>query len=228
MQMSTSEMPIIAFQNVSIKYPPDNVVLSNVNLEIEKGELIFLTGPSGSGKTTLLRHLFRAEQPDSGSIIIDGMDVSTLSKSQIPYLRRKIGIIFQDFKLLLNKTVFENVALSLEVLGLRKDQVKKRVCNVLEGVGLGHKLHNYPQQLSGGEQQRVAIARAVVNRPPIILADEPTGNLDKVRTSEVMHLMNELNARGATIIFATHDERLYQNSPGRVLKIEAGTMEVIS
>ncbi len=226
--MLTAETPIISFQGVSKKYPPNHLVMSDVNLEIEKGELVFLTGQSGAGKTTLLRLLFRAELPTSGKIVVDGMDLSSLSRSQVPYLRRKIGVIFQDFKLLSNKSVFENVALSLEVLGLRKEQVKKRVCQVLEGVGLGHKMHQYPPQLSGGEQQRVSIARAVVNRPPIILADEPTGNLDKLRTAEVMLLMHELNARGATILFATHDERLYQDSPGRVLRLESGKVEVVS
>jgi cell division transport system ATP-binding protein len=153
---------------------------------------------------------------------VDGVALSSLSNAQVPYLRRKIGVIFQDFKLLSNRTIFDNVALSLEVIGLGKKQAEQRVMQVLEGVGLKGKMNQYPLRLSGGEQQRVAIARAVVNRPSIILADEPTGNLDLQRTEEVMMLMEELNARGATIIFATHDERLFENTHRRVLRFLNG------
>ncbi len=220
------EPSIIRLKGVSKKYPPDNLALRQVDLEVEKGEFVFLTGPSGSGKSTLLRLLYCAERPTSGEIHVDGMDLSTLSPSQVPYLRRKIGVIFQDFKLLTNKTVMENVSLSLEVLGLKQSQIERRVKQVIEGVGLSGKLNRTPLQLSGGEQQRVAIARAVVNRPPIILADEPTGNLDRDRTDEVMVLMKELNARGATIVFATHDERLYKHTHRRVLRLVDGKVEV--
>ena len=223
--MINSESPIIRFEGVSMKYTPDTVALCDIELEIEKGEFIFLTGLSGSGKSTLLRLIFCAERPESGEIWVDGLALSSLSKSQVPYLRRKIGVIFQDFKLLNDYTVFENVALSLEVIGLKRGQAKKRVRQVLEGVGLGEKMRRHPLQLSGGEQQRVAIARAVINRPAIILADEPTGNLDRQRTDEVMMLMKELNAKGATIIFATHDERLFENTHRRVLKLLEGKLE---
>jgi cell division transport system ATP-binding protein len=216
--MISLESSIIRLKDVTKKYFPDNIVFSGIDLEIEKGEFVFLTGPSGAGKSTMLRILFCAERPTSGEIWVDGMALSSLSNAQVPYLRRKIGVIFQDFKLLSNRTIFDNVALSLEVIGLGKKQAEQRVMQVLEGVGLTGKMSHYPLRLSGGEQQRVAIARAVVNRPSIILADEPTGNLDLQRTEEVMMLMEELNARGATIIFATHDERLFENTHRRVLR----------
>ncbi|MDL1958548.1 MAG: cell division ATP-binding protein FtsE [Deltaproteobacteria bacterium] len=224
--MISLESSIIRFKDVSKKYSQDNIVFSGIDLEIEKGEFVFLTGPSGIGKSTMLRILFCAERPTSGEIWVDGVALSSLSNSQVPYLRRKIGVIFQDFKLLSNHTVFDNVALSLEVIGLGKKQAEKRVMQVLEGVGLTGKASRYPLQLSGGEQQRVAIARAVVNRPPIILADEPTGNLDLQRTEEAMMLMEELNARGATIIFATHDERLFEDTHRRVLRLLNGKIEI--
>ena len=218
---------IIELNKVVKEYPPNIVALSSINLRISKGEFIFLTGPSGAGKSTFLKLLYLAQRPSSGSIVIDGLELSTLSTSQIPTLRRKIGVIFQDFKLLPNKTVFDNVALSLEVLGYRKSQLRKRVRHVIAGVGLGDKMFQKVVQLSGGEQQRVAIARAVVNRPSIILADEPTGNLDRKRTKEVLKLLEDLNARGATVIFATHDEALFSNTHRRVLFLEKGKIKEI-
>ncbi len=224
--MISLESSIIRLKDVSKKYSMDNVVFSGIDLEIEKGEFIFLTGPSGAGKSTMLRILFCAERPTSGEIWVDGVILSSLSNAQVPYLRRKIGVIFQDFKLLSNRTIFDNVAMSLEVIGLGKKQAEERVMQVLEGVGLAGKTSRYPLQLSGGEQQRVAIARAVVNRPSIILADEPTGNLDLQRTEEVIMLMEELNARGATIIFATHDDRLFENTHRRVIRLFNGKIRI--
>ncbi|MEA3386250.1 MAG: cell division ATP-binding protein FtsE [Thermodesulfobacteriota bacterium] len=227
--MISLESSIIRLKDVSKKYSTDNtdnVVFSGIDLEIEKGEFVFLTGPSGAGKSTILRILFCAERPTSGEVWVDGVILSSLSKAQVPYLRRKIGVIFQDFKLLSNRTIFDNVALSLEVIGLGKKQAEQRVMQVLDGVGLAGKTSHYPLQLSGGEQQRVAIARAVVNRPSIILADEPTGNLDLQRTEEVIMLMEELNARGATIIFATHDDRLFKNTHRRVIKLCNGRIRI--
>ena len=224
--MISLESSIIRLKDVTKKYFPDNIVFSGIDLEIEKGEFVFLTGPSGIGKSTMLRFLFCAERPTSGEIWVDGVALSSLSNDQVPYLRRKIGVIFQDFKLLSNHTIFDNVALSLEVIGLGKKQAEQRVMQVLDGVGLAGKISQYPLELSGGEQQRVAIARAVVNRPSIILADEPTGNLDLQKTEEVMMLMEELNARGATIIFATHDERLFKNTYRRVLRLLNGEIRI--
>ncbi len=222
--MTYIDTDIIILDNVSKRYTVENLALYKISLEIKKGEFVFLTGPSGSGKSTLLKLLFCAERPTEGRIRVDGVDISTLAPSQIPLLRRKVGVIFQDFKLLEQHTVFDNVALSLEVLGLNRTQVEKRVRDILSHVGLIGKIDRKAIQLSGGEQQRVAIARAVVNRPPIILADEPTGNLDRARTNEVMELMEELNARGATIIFATHDEKLFENTHRRVLKLKDGRL----
>ena len=222
--MTYIDPAIVNFTDVSKRYTIENLALYKINLEVKKGEFVFLTGPSGSGKSTLLKLLFCAERPTEGEIRVDDMDLSTLSPAQIPALRRKVGVIFQDFKLLEQHSVFDNVALSLEVLGLKKTQVEKRVREIITNVGLIGKIDRKAIQLSGGEQQRVAIARAVVNRPPIILADEPTGNLDRDRTMEVMGLMEELNARGTTIIFATHDEKLFENTHRRVIKLEDGRL----
>ncbi len=222
--MKYIDSAIVKLTDVSKRYTVENLALHKVSLEVQKGEFIFLTGPSGSGKSTLLKLLFCAERPTEGTIRVDGMDISTLTPSQIPMLRRRVGVIFQDFKLLGRHTVFDNVALSLEVLGLKTSQVEKRVREIVANVGLIGKLEQKAIELSGGEQQRVAIARAVVNRPPIILADEPTGNLDRDRTNEVMELMEELNARGTTIIFATHDEKLFENTHRRVIRLENGRL----
>lgn len=223
--LKTIKGPIISLRGISKQYPPDINALSDINLSIEKGEFVFLTGPSGSGKSTLLKLLSCMERPTSGELYLDDFDLANISPSQVPYVRRKIGVIFQDFKLIATKTVFENVALSLQVIGLSRDQISKRVKDILELMGLATKVNRFPPQLSGGEQQRVAIARAVVNRPAIILADEPTGNLDKERSNEVMALVEELNAEGATVIFATHDQSLFSGTYRRVLHLDGGRLK---
>ena len=218
--------PIISLSGVTKLYPHDIVALDDITLSMKKGEFCFLTGPSGSGKTTLLKLLYLAERPTNGDIFIDGMNIEELKESHIHILRRKVGVIFQDFKLLQDRTAFDNVALALEVVGYGPEQMAYRVNKILASLGLQDKGKRYPQELSGGEQQRVAIARAIVNSPPIILADEPTGNLDPERTMELMDIMEELNARGTTVIFATHDERLFEGTRRRIICLKDGKMEV--
>jgi cell division transport system ATP-binding protein len=223
--MISLESSIIRLKDVSKKYPPENIIFSGVDLEIEKGEFVFLTGPSGIGKSTMLRILFCAERPTSGEIWVDGIALSSFSNTQVPYLRRKIGVIFQDFKLLSNHTIFDNVALSLEVIGLGKKQAEQRVMQVLEGVGLEGKTSHYPLQLSGGEQQRVAIARAIVREPAILLADEPTGALDEETENKIMNIFTKLNKQGIAIVIVTHDasvaercKKVYTLTKGKLLK----------
>ncbi len=197
-------------------------VLRDVNIHIAKGEFVFLTGASGAGKTTLLRLINCTERATSGQILINRRNVARLTPSSIPYLRRNIGVVFQDFKLIARRTVFENVALALEVLGTPKAQIEERVMNVLRSVGLHHKYLQYPPTLSGGEQQRVAIARAIVNDPSILLADEPTGNLDPGMTMEILNLLVDINVRGTTIIVATHDHTIIERFHHRTLTLERG------
>lgn len=214
--------PLIQLFHVTRQYGRDSRALDDVNLRIDKGEFLFLTGPSGAGKTTLLKLLFCAEQPTRGQIIIAGRNVHRIRSSGIPLLRRNIGVVFQDFKLLHNRTVFDNVAFAMEVLGRPPREINRRVTVVLRQVGLGDKLSSLPSRLSGGEQQRVAIARALVNEPMILLADEPTGNLDPELTIEIMNLLNEVNARGTTVIVATHDPLVLQAYPKRRVMLTRG------
>ncbi len=219
------ESPILEVKGVRKNYSPDVLALKRVNFTVRRGEFVFLTGLSGAGKTTLLRLLFRAETPQIGEIWVEGVEIVSMARSQLPYLRRKVGVVFQDFKLLLNRTVMENVALTLEVAGYNRRQIARRVRQMLSAVGLEGKENVLAAQLSGGEQQRVAIARAVINRPSILLADEPTGNLDRKRTNEVLEIMKELNAMGTTVILATHDESLFKNTHRRVLQLKDGVLE---
>ena len=198
---------MIKLENVTKTYKNGTVALSNVSLEIEKGEFVFLVGSSGSGKTTFLRLLLREELPDSGAIWEAGRDIVNLPKWRVPYLRRNLGCVFQDFRLLQNKTVFENVAFALEVIGRPKSVIQTQVPQVLELVGLADKSGNLPTELSGGEQQRVAIARAFVNRPLILLADEPTGNLDPKISEGIMGLLDRINKTGTTVVMATQQEQ---------------------
>jgi cell division transport system ATP-binding protein len=213
---------MIQLFHVSKTYPGDAPALSDVNLQLEKGEFVFLTGPSGAGKTTLLKLIMVAESPSRGQILVGGRNVARIAGSAIPYLRRNIGVVFQDFKLLPHRTVGQNVAYTLDVLGLPAREVRRRVVNMLKQVGLEHKVDAYPPRLSGGEQQRVAIARALVNDPLILLADEPTGNLDPALTVEVMDLLTQANARGTTMLIATHDHTILERYKRRTIRLEGG------
>jgi len=213
---------VIRFENVSKTYKNGTPALTNVNLDIEKGEFVFLVGASGSGKTTFLRLLLREELPDQGRILEAGRDIGALPKWRVPYLRRNIGCVFQDFRLLPNKTVFENVAFALEVIGRPRSTVESQVPQILELVGLGEKSGNLPSELSGGEQQRVAVARAFVNRPLILLADEPTGNLDPSNSESIMALLERINRTGTTVVMATHDKAMVDRMRRRVIELEKG------
>ncbi len=213
---------MIQLHNVSLSYQKDATALHDVTLRIEKGEFVFLTGPSGAGKTTLLRLLYGALHPTRGQVLIDGQNVSRMTPSQIPCLRRSIGVVFQDFKLLQNRTVFENVAITLEVLGWGRADIGKKVMHILKQTGMETKINLTPQRLSGGEQQRVALARALVNDPKILLADEPTGNLDDANKNQILNIFKDANVRGTTVVVATHDRRLIENSHKRLVTLSKG------
>jgi cell division transport system ATP-binding protein len=215
---------MIELQNVTKTYKGGTVALRDVSLDIEKGEFVFVVGSSGSGKTTLLRLLLREELPDSGRILEAGRDIVNLPKWRVPYLRRNIGCVFQDFRLLPNKTVFENVAFGLEVIGRPSAVINQQVPQILELVGLTHKEKNLPNELSGGEQQRVAVARAFVNRPLILLADEPTGNLDPTNSEGIMALLDRINRTGTTVLVATHDKVLVDRMRRRVIELDEGLL----
>jgi cell division transport system ATP-binding protein len=213
---------MIQLYHVTKRFPPGINALTDVSLHIEKGEFVFLTGPSGAGKTTLLKLLFREELPTEGQIVVNGRNLAVLPSAKVPLLRRAIGVVFQDFKLIHRKTVCENIALALHVVGVPESEHKARVLRVLRMVGLQHRMHAFPLQISGGEQQRVAIARALVNEPVLVLADEPTGNLDPDLSMEIMRLFREINAHGATIVVATHDPGLIRSFGRKVIHLEAG------
>ena len=215
-------MNMIEFKNVTKVYEDGNVALKNVNIVIKKGEFVFLVGPSGSGKSTLIRLLIREIPVTTGSIFVAGRNICNLKASRIPQLRRNIGYVFQDFKLLPNKTIFENVAFALEVIGKPAYAIKVQVPQVLKLVGLANKVNSYPHQLSAGEQQRISIARAFVNRPPILLADEPTGNLDPATSDGIMKLLSRINLIGTTVAMASHDKSIVNSMRRRVIELEEG------
>jgi len=215
---------MIELQNVTKTYRAGTVALRDVSLQIDKGEFVFVVGASGSGKTTLLRLLLREELPESGRILEAGRDIVNLPKWRVPYLRRNIGCVFQDFRLLPNKTVFENVAFGLEVIGRPATVINQQVPQILELVGLSHKSLSMPNELSGGEQQRVAVARAFVNRPLILLADEPTGNLDPTNSEGIMALLDRINRTGTTVVVATHDKVLVDRMRRRVIELDEGRL----
>jgi cell division transport system ATP-binding protein len=215
---------VIKFENVTKAYKGDVVALRDASADIQKGEFVFLVAPSGSGKSTFIRLLNKEEVPDRGRIWVAGKDTGSLSKWKVPYLRRNIGCIFQDFKLLPNKTVYENVAFALEVIGRPRHVVASQVPAILELVGLTKKTGNLPNELSGGEQQRVSIARAFVNRPLILLADEPTGNLDPATSVGIMRLLDRINRTGTTVVMATHDRGIVDTMRRRVIELDRGTI----
>lgn len=212
---------MIKLINVSKNYP-NTYALKDINLQIEKGEFVFLVGSSGAGKSTLMKLLYREESPSSGKVIVGGVDVSRISTNKVPNLRRCMGIIFQDYKLLPNQTVYDNVAYVIRTLGMRSKDVDDRVKGALKIVGLSHKLYSKPTELSGGEQQRVGIARAIVNGPPLLIADEPTGNLDPTTSMEVMEILDQINKRGITIIVSTHDHTIVNHYRKRVITLDGG------
>ena len=215
---------MIELFGVSKAYAGQAPALADVSLSVRKGEFVFLTGPSGAGKTTLLRLLFAAERPTSGQILVNGRNLTRLPAREIPYLRREIGVVFQDFKLLPTRTVFDNVALPLEVAGAPVKEIRRKVALVLRAVSLSHRMFARPPALSGGEQQRVAIARAIVNDPVVLLADEPTGNLDPDLSLEIMGLLFDIHARGTTVIVATHDRTLINRFHHRVITLDHGRL----
>jgi cell division transport system ATP-binding protein len=213
---------MIKTEHVTKLYKDSVVALEDVNIEVTKGEFVFVVGPSGSGKSTFIRLLLKEEEPSRGNIFVAGKNIANLSPWKVPYLRRNIGTVFQDFKLLPDRTVFDNVAFALEVIGKARNVIDRRTPEILELVGLGEKLNNYPEELSGGEQQRVSIARAFVNRPLILLADEPTGNLDPSTSVEIMKLLDRINRTGTTVIMATHDNAIVDAMRRRVVELDRG------
>ncbi|WP_426350118.1 cell division ATP-binding protein FtsE [Alloiococcus sp. CFN-8] len=215
---------MIEFKNVSKIYNNNVHALKNVNVKIERGEFVFLVGPSGAGKSTFIKMLLKEVDPTTGSIMNNGTDLSTLKRSQIPYYRRKVGMVFQDFRLIPNLSVYENVAFAMRVVGASAREIRKRVPTVLSLVGLSDKYKVFPHELSGGEQQRISLARAIVNNPSLLIADEPTGNLDPETAKEIMALLDDINKAGTTILMATHAKDIVDMMKKRVLAVEKGVI----
>lgn len=215
-------MDLIRMKNVKKTYKNGTTALYDLTLNIEKGEFIFVIGHTGCGKSTLVKMLYRQEKPDSGSINVGGIDVTKLRNGKVYKLRRKIGVVFQDYKLLNKLTVYENVAFALEIFGITKDEIYEKTIKVLDLVGLKGKAKNYPTELSGGEQQRVAIARAIINAPKLLICDEPTGNLDEKTSMEIMNVLEEINKLGTTIIMVTHDTDIVNKMKKRVILLDTG------
>ena len=213
---------MLIMNDVSTVYPGGSVALQDVNVHIEPGEFVFVVGPSGAGKSTFIKMLFREVLPTTGSIFVNGMDILALSPKEIPFMRRQLGIIFQDYRLLPDRTVFENVAFAMQVIEAPHRKIRRQVNNVLDLVGLRHRSNAYPNELSGGEQQRISIARAIVNDPVFVIADEPTGNLDPETSWDIMEIFKEINSAGTTIVMATHDKDVVDAMGKRVIAIEQG------
>ena len=215
---------MIKLTNVSKRYPSGNLALDNVSLDIDKGEFVFIVGSSGAGKSTLMRLLLREETPTSGRVIVNGRNVGEMKRRDIPYFRRTLGVVFQDFRLLKDRTVFENVAFAQRVVGASPRKIREEVPRMLKLVGLSSKYKSFPHQLSGGEQQRVAIARALINRPEVLLADEPTGNLDHENAAEIMKLLERINALGTTVVVVTHSQEMVDQMGKRVITLNKGRL----
>jgi cell division transport system ATP-binding protein len=216
------DVPVVEFREVSKVYDGGSVGLDRASLRIGRGEFVFLVGPTGCGKSTCIRLLMKELEASSGEVMIAGKKFSEVERSKVPYLRRNIGTVFQDYKLLPNRTVYDNVAYSLQVIGEPRDEIRRKVPDILRLVGLSTKLHNFPDELSGGEQQRVSIARAFVNHPPLLLADEPTGNLDPETSIGIMQLIYRINKTGTTVVVATHDREMVDNMRRRVIELYEG------
>lgn len=217
-------VPLIHMSNLYKEYENGTIALKNVNIDIEKGEFVFLVGSSGAGKSTFIKMIFREVLPTRGELIVNGRDLVKLKDSEIPYLRRGLGIVFQDYRLLPDKTVYENIAFAMQVIEAPRREMQKRVNSVLDLVGLKEKYRRFPSQLSGGEQQRVAIARAIVNSPMVVIADEPTGNLDPETSWDIMEIFKRINKSGTTIVMATHDKTIVDAMQKRVIAIEGGSV----
>lgn len=215
-------MALIEMKGVAKKYHRSTTALRDINVSINPGEFVYIVGPSGAGKSSFIKLLYREEKVSAGTLKVGEFNLTKMKKRQIPILRRSIGVVFQDYKLLPKKTVFENVAYAMQVIGEKPREIKKRVPEVLELVGLKHKMRSFPDQLSGGEQQRVAIARAIVNNPKVLIADEPTGNLDPDISWEIMQLLERINLQGTTVLMATHNKQIVDNLRHRVIAIEEG------
>lgn len=213
---------LITMSDVSKVYSNGSIALADITIEIATGDFVFFVGPSGAGKSTFVKLIFREELPTTGQIFVNGRDITTMASAEVPYLRRSLGTVFQDFRLLLNKTVYENVAFAMQVIEAPHREIQKRVNHVLDLVGLRHRARHYPTELSGGEQQRVAIARAIVNRPAVVIADEPTGNLDPETSWDIMQIFDKINRQGTTIIMATHDKYVVDGMKKRVVAMEKG------
>ncbi len=213
---------MIQMKNVYKKYPNGIVALNGMNVEIKQGEFVYIVGPSGAGKSTFIKMMYREESPTSGQMLVNGVNLAKIKRKNVPLLRRQIGVVFQDFKLLPRLNVYENVAFALEVIEEKPEAIRKRVLEVLDLVGLKHKARMFPRELSGGEQQRISIARSIVNTPKVVIADEPTGNLDPETSWDIMNLFERINASGTTILMATHNREIVNTMRHRVIAIEGG------
>jgi cell division transport system ATP-binding protein len=223
-ERSSGQPPIISVDDATVVYPGGHVAIDRLTLDIDRGEFAFITGPTGCGKSTLIKTLIREVEPVEGSVRIAGKDINEMPRDRTPYLRRRIGTVFQDFKLLPNRTVYDNVAYALQVIGEPRSQIRRKTPEILRLVGLQSKIRSYPDELSGGEQQRVAIARAFVNHPPLLLADEPTGNLDPETSIGIMQLLYRINRTGTTVLVVTHDREMVDKMRRRVIALDEGRL----